>query len=85
VFRERATTSPTAGRRATATVPGRAPQAVRVRGRRCGSRVHAGHGLPAGQGVRQDVHVHHHAGYGAREVQPVTRGRRQSSNHRCWP
>lgn len=63
MFRKRAAAPLPERRRAPAPVPGRVPEAVRVRGRRSGRDVHAGHGVPAGQGVRQDVHVHHHAGH----------------------
>jgi len=82
VLRQRAAAPPAEGRRAPAPVPGRAPEAVRVRGRRPGRHVHAGHGVPAGQGFRQDVHVHHHARHGAREAEPVARGQRQGADDR---
>lgn len=82
VLRQRAETPPPEGRRASATVPGRIPEARRVRGRRPGRDVHAGHYLSAGQGVRQDVHVHHHAGHGTREVESVAREQRQGSDDR---
>jgi len=85
VLRQRAAAPPAEGRRAQAPVPGRAPEAVRVRGRRPGRHVHAGHGVPAGQGVRQDVHVHHHAGHGAREAEPVARGQCQGADDRRRP
>jgi len=84
VLRQRAAAPPAEGRRAPAPVPGRAPEVVRVRRRWPGRNVHAGHGVPAGQGVRQDVHVHHNAGHGAREAESVARGQRQGADHRRW-
>lgn len=69
VLRQRAVAPPATGCRAPATVPGRVPEAVRVRGR--GRDVHAGRGVPAGQSVWQDVHVRHNAGHGARRVGPA--------------
>lgn len=69
VLRQRAAAPPTEGRRASAPVSRCAPQAVRVRGRAGGLHVHAGHSLPTRQGVRQDVHVHHHARRGTGETE----------------
>lgn len=85
MLRQRAAAPAPEGRRAPDPVPGRVPEAVRVRGRRRGRHVHAGRGVPAGQGVRQDVHVHHHAGHGPGKVEPAARGQWQRADHRHWP